>query len=285
MPLYIYMQMILLCTVVLALLPLHLNVCSQSHLFHLRLVLDSDKTKVMLFSNKKRLPTVLPCIMSAQHNPIEAVNTYRYLGITIDDNLCFKPHIDNLLRKLKLKLGFFFRNKACFSTSARKRLVAATFLPLLDYGDVVYMNASAHSLHLLDAVYHGALRFITNCKPLTHHCTLYSLVNWTSLSMRRSLHCYKLIYTAMLGLLPLYISTYISHKQYSYSLRSQNDITLSVPSVRTVLGKKAISYSAPSTWNTLQQELKLTSLIPITDFKLILKKLEKSPVGVCTGFI
>ena len=81
------------------------------------------------------------------------------------------------------------------------------------------------------------------------------------------------------------IFTYISHKQYSYSLRSQNYITLSVPSVHTVLGKKAISYSAPSTWNALQQELKLTSLIPITDFKLILKKLEKSSVGVCTCFI
>ena len=118
-------MVILLCTVVLALLPLHLNVCSLlltlfSHLFHLRLVLNSDKTKVMLFSNKKKLPTVLPCIMPAQHNPIEAV-TYRYLagapeaggprghlGITIDENLCFKPHIDNRLRKLKLKLGLFF---------------------------------------------------------------------------------------------------------------------------------------------------------------------------------
>ena len=55
--------------------------------------------------------------------------------------------------QLLTKLGFVFRNKACFSTSARTRLVAATCLPLLDYGDVVHMNASAHSLHLLDAVY------------------------------------------------------------------------------------------------------------------------------------
>ena len=125
----------------------------------------ADKTKALFFSNKKKVPAVLPCILSAQGTPIESVATYKYLGTTMDETLSFKCHIDQLLRKLKLKLGFFFRNKSCFSFNARKRLVAATFLPLLDYGDVVYMNASAHSLHLLDAVYHGALRFRTDCKP------------------------------------------------------------------------------------------------------------------------
>lgn len=34
------------------------------------------------------------------------------------------------------------------------------------------MNASAQSLHLLESVYQGALRFITGSN---HHCTLYSL--------------------------------------------------------------------------------------------------------------
>ena len=53
-------------------------------------------------------------------------------------------------------------------------MVAATFMSVLDYyGDVVYMQASSQSLHALDTVYHGALRFITGFKALTHHCTLY----------------------------------------------------------------------------------------------------------------
>jgi hypothetical protein len=29
------------------------------------------------------------------------------------------------------------------SFEARRRLVSATFMPLLDYGDILYMNASA----------------------------------------------------------------------------------------------------------------------------------------------
>ncbi len=153
------------------------------------------------------------------------MTTYKYVGITIVENFSLKSHIDHLVRKLKLVLGFFFRNKSCFSFNARKWLVAATLLPLLDCGDVLYMNASAHSLHLLDVVYHG---------------TLYSLVNWLSLPMRRTLH---FIHKSILGLLPIYLSTYMSCKQCFHGLCSQGFIHLSISSVPTKFGKKAFSYS------------------------------------------
>lgn len=49
-------------------------------------------------------------------------------------------------------------------------------MSVLDHGDIVYMNASVSSLGMLDAVYHGVLRFITDVKYSIHHCALYSLV-------------------------------------------------------------------------------------------------------------
>ena len=64
------------------------------------------------------------------------------------------------LQKLILKLSFYFRNKLCFSFNVRKRLIAATFLPVLYYGDLMYMRAPAQALKLIDTVYHASLRFI-----------------------------------------------------------------------------------------------------------------------------
>jgi len=58
---------------------------------------------------------------------LEVVTRYKYLGIWLDDCLSFKRQVNNLLRKLWVKLGFFFRNKSCFSLEARKRLVSVTF--------------------------------------------------------------------------------------------------------------------------------------------------------------
>lgn len=159
----------------------------QTCLQRLKLVLNTDKTKVMLFSRATVRSKNLP-VLICQGTVIELVSSYKYLGFHVDERLNFKYHILNLVSKLRVKLGFYFRNRSCFSLGARKRLVSATFLPLLDYGDVLYMHAPVTCLRSLDTVYHCALRFVTGCKNVTHHCTLYKKAEWSSLSVRRFTH-------------------------------------------------------------------------------------------------
>ena len=112
----------------------------QSRLSQLKLVLNADKSKTMLFSNGKQLPSHLPRLSTAHGVEMEMVTSYKYFGILLDENLSFKLHIDKLVSKLMLKSSFF-RNKSCFSLKVRKHLITATFLPLLDYGDLLFMNA------------------------------------------------------------------------------------------------------------------------------------------------
>ena len=180
----------------------------QAQLCQLKLVLNAEKAKLMLFSNSKK-QVLNQQILTSQGIEIEVVSTYKYLGYMIDDHNTFKTHIQNLGKKLKLKVGFYFRNKSCFSLEARRRLVEATSLPVLEYGDLLYINASAHCLHMLDIVYHGATRFITNSRALSHHCTLYSKVNCPSLFLRRLSHWYVFIYKAILGKLPCFVTAYV----------------------------------------------------------------------------
>ena len=49
---------------------------------------------------------------------------------------------------------------------------------------------------------------------------------------------------------------------------------LSVPNARMEMGKGAFVYSAPSAWNTLQNDLKLNELISLNAFKSKMKTLE-----------
>ena len=80
----------------------------QFRLAQLKLVLNAEKTKNMLFSNGKQLPSHLPRLSTVYGVEIEMVTSYKYLGILIDENLSFKLHINKLVSKLKLKLSFFF---------------------------------------------------------------------------------------------------------------------------------------------------------------------------------
>lgn len=63
-------------------------------------------------------------------------------------------------------------------------LTEATFFGLvLDYGDILYIGASAAALKPLDSVqYLSALRFITGGNYRTHRCDLYDQVGWPSVS-------------------------------------------------------------------------------------------------------
>ena len=113
-----------------------------------------------------------------------------------------------------------------FSTSSRKRLVSGLFLSQLDYGDTIYRFACPTVLTKLDPLYHAALRYISNAPYRTHHCTLYSLTGWSSLSMRRMQHWFLLMYKAILGKLPLYICVRFAPVCDSYNLRSSAWILL-----------------------------------------------------------
>lgn len=59
---------------------------------------------------------------------------------------------------------------------------------------------------------------------------------------------------------------------------------LSVPKTRTEMGKKAFLYSAPSAWNTLQKDLKLTDLVSLNAFKSKMKDVEADAL-ICKCFL
>lgn len=100
----------------------------------------------------------------------------------------------------------------------RKQIVESTFLPVIDYGDTIYMHASASVLKPLDAVYHSAIRFITGDRFSTHHCTLYQKVNWLPLKTRREMHLALFVYKALLHKLPPFINSLLTVRRSGYQV-------------------------------------------------------------------
>ena len=92
----------------------------------------------MVFSNARHVTN--HAIATLDGNTKEQVKVYKYLGLWVDDKLSFTVHVENLIRKLKLKIVFHYWHKACFSLEARKMLVRCTLLAALDFSDVIYMQ-------------------------------------------------------------------------------------------------------------------------------------------------
>ena len=62
-------------------------------------------------------------------------------------------------------------------------------------------------------------------------------------------------------------------------LRSQDLFLMSVPKVRTELGKKAFGFAAPSAWNMLQKTFKQNELVSLNIFKRKFDDLEAETSG------
>ncbi len=160
---------------------------------------------------------------------LERVASYKYLGIWLDDKLTYISHINSLLKKIRPTLGFYFRLEKCFSFVARKRLVESTLLSVLDYGDIIHMHAPLNVLKKLNVVYHAALRFVTGTSVCTHHCNLYEMTKWTSLCLRRKKTYFNFILKALVGKLPQYISSLLTHCTNIYNTRSTDKLLLKMP--------------------------------------------------------
>ena len=238
----------------------------QEALTKLRLVLNASKTKCMLFSRARKTELNKLHISTINGTNIERVSEYKYLGVWLDEKFTFKFHVDNLAAKLRQKIGFLYRNRSNFPLVSRKKVVEAVFLSVLDYGDVIYRHAAASTLKPLDSVYHSALRFITGDKYDTHHCVLYEKVGWPSLVERRNKHWYLFVFKALIGKQPPYIQSLLEYNISSYGTRSSDWLVLKIPPVYTNLGKSAFYYDAPSSWNALQQSLKIEILPSIAEF-------------------
>jgi hypothetical protein len=134
-------------------------------------------------------------ITTLDSSDLKYVDNYKCLGVWLDCTLYFQTQIKHLQSKVKYRICFLFRNKASFTHAAKHTLVKLTTLPILDFGDVIYKITlySNTLLSKLDAVYHSAIRFVTEAPYTTHHCNLYALVGWSSLHICRQTHWFQVI--------------------------------------------------------------------------------------------
>ncbi len=140
----------------------------QLSLINHKLVLNADKTKyVIVHFHQQR------CWVSSHYNS-KWHPYYSHWLIEILRNLAWQHTI---IQDSYSTANTNIKNQTfcieCLSSSNHKTIVQATFMSVLDYGDILYCHAAPLTLHQLNSVYHSALRFITNDSYHTHHCSLY----------------------------------------------------------------------------------------------------------------
>ena len=99
-----------------------------------------EKCVVIQVASKRR--TISADYVLHNHH-LDVVDSSKYLGVTISNNLKLDRHIDNITAKANRTLGFLKRNLRGCRTSARARAYEAIVRPTLEYA-ATYLGPSYH---------------------------------------------------------------------------------------------------------------------------------------------
>lgn len=212
--------------------------------------INVDKTKFLNFTTKKNITQI---DYSLSTIPIEAVTSYKYLGINFNHNLSWEHHINYISAKANKSLGFLKRH--LYKATQETKLIADNSLirPQLEYASIVW---NPHQLYLeekLEAVQNRASRFILRNYHPTSVNAMKAKLNLPLLKHRKKVlrltHLHKIYYN-----FPIKKDEYCPPAVHIFP-RTDHPFKIQLTTPRTNLFKFSPLQLAITDWNNLPEAI------------------------------
>lgn len=190
-----------------------------------KLSLNISKTKYMLFHHhQKHISTDSIPQLEFDGNKIEYVDQFKFLGIIVDNNLNWKPHIDLTCRRILTTIGILSRTKNYFPRHVLLNIYQTLISCHLNYGIILWGQHSSK----VENLQRRALRLVLNKNYNSGHTdSLYSNTRVLKFSDMYTLAQIKLYNNFRLGALPkcllaLGLSNNSDRANYPYTRNTNN---------------------------------------------------------------
>ena len=225
----------------------------------------------MLIS-RKRSPTLPDIPLLLDKLPLCQVDTFKYLGILLSEDLSWSPHINAICSKARQVLGLLYRRFYNFSnTDTLIQLYTSLVRPHLEYACPVWAPHLTKDIQALESVQAFA------CKMATHNWKanyqeLQSLIDIPTLERRRLElklgHLFKIVHNLCFS--PQGVFELREQIPLLSITRSAHSLSLVQPFARTNSYLYSFVPNTVSHWNSLPQEL-----VNAPSFKLFKSKLHE----------
>ena len=233
-----------------------------------RLLLNEDKTEAILFrSSCPVASTINICGSVAQLKP-----TVRDIGVVLDTRLDMASQVSSVCRSAYYHLFRIAKIRASLTVVACKTLVHALVISRVDYGNALLYGITDRLLHRIEMIQHSAARIIMCIKRHDRQSITAVLqhLHWLPVKWRIHYKIVVLVFRALHGLAPAYVTTLITPYEPRRALRSAGTALLCVPRHNLErYGRRSFSCAGPVLWNSLPEGMRLTD--SLNTFKSQLK--------------
>ena len=221
------------------------------------LTLNTSKCKFIIFGSPRKLKNTEISIKINQ-SALEKVDSYKYLGVTVNQRMNWTDHIDSIISKIGQRLGLVRRVKHLLPKSARLTLYNSLIMPLFDYADIVWGDKNnVQLMNHLQVMQNNAARLILDFPARASGTQALELLKWQPLHLRRFYHRCLMVFKYKNGNVDFNFGVKKNNELHGYSTRRRNDYHL--PKVSTNWGKQMFKYCALNDWNSLELGIRESS--------------------------
>ena len=223
-----------------------------------KLCLNSDKTCFIIFNRSQFNNNIIRLYLNGVE--LTQVTSVKFLGVTMDERLSWKNHIQEIQSSLINYSGIFYKIRNKIPQNVLKNLYFATVYPKLLYAIEIYANTCPTYLTDLKIINNKLLRILQNKPKSTCIDDLYKTFNTLPVDklfqFKLLQFAHKLIYSK--ASLPSVYDSYfnLNSNVHSYNTRIKADVHIN----RSIsnFGSRHTDNKCAILWNSLPDNIKHT---------------------------
>ena len=219
----------------------------------------------MLTITGKRLSTRINHDLAVVVNgkQLENVRCAKLLGLEIDHELTFIPHVEKLSKKLSQRIGILKRIKYCLPLKHRLIFYNTMIRQVIDYVNVDWTSCDKHCLNRVLKLQKRAARVILDADCQASSLKLFNKLNWTPFFEQAKLTKCCIIYKRLQGYVPTYLKSLLKLTSDTHSRQTRYaNFNIARPVIkREIEGGRTFTVTACQAWNSLPLSMrKIASL-------------------------
>ena len=225
--------------------------------FNNRLLLNPDKTKLIVYGSRQRLLNLPDIRLSLLGKELTPEHVVKDLGVIFDSNLTFHEHIVKTVSTCFSSLAQINRVKHVFDRSTLITIINTLVFSKLFYCSSVWSNAADTNLLKLQAIQNFAARIICGSRKFDHVTPLLKELHWLPIKSQLYFRDAVLAFKCMTGSAPTYLSSKFLTRGNVSGRTTRSSQLLHIPLYKTKSGQRTFYYRTVSLWNSLDNDLKL----------------------------
>merc|ERR1711888_484446 len=207
-----------------------------------KLTLNTDKSSFTIFKSKRKEIHNLPEHIEFLDYKIKRTTHIKYLGLTIDENLTWNNHINELCTKLKSLFHVFYNIRDYLSIDNVKTIYYTLIYSRIKYGITLYGQAGSTKLKRVQTLQNQLLKVLLGKKfrfptdDLLHELKILKLKDITNQEILTFVHNY--------------------FSNFSDRITRNSFTTIKIDVHKTDIAARSLKNSGAKKWNNLSNDLK-----------------------------